>query len=438
MTSLPSSPAYARLTQWERIGLFVFASVIVAFGALVVLRSAYQETRKTDFGVYARAAHAIRVGNDIYHIHTCDDNGWHYCYPPPFAILMVPLADPFNWEERTGYLPFGVSVGIWYALSIGLGWFSVHQFAKYALPDAVPGSRRWWYARMVPIYVCIGGIGYTVSRGQVNVLLLALIAGMYAAAIQRRPIATGAWLAGAIALKVIPGFLILFPLVRREWRAAFGLALGSIVLLFILPVSVWGINGAIQNNLTFVDAVLAPGALGTGDQTRAKELTDTTSTDSQSFQAMIHNLRHPDPDNRPNTADSVTRLSHWAIGGVMTIITLIVAWRQPRPTAADQLVFLGCLTAIMLLLSPVSHVHYYTLGLPLVAGLWLKSLDERPGRLVSSRDTLIMLIGWGTITIAILLPYELTSIGREYGAGTVATVALWAFAMRELSRHQSS
>ena len=350
---------------------------------------------------------------------------------------MIPLADPFQWQERSGYLPFGVSVGIWYAIGIGLAWFSVHQFAKYALPDAVPGSRRWWYARMVPIYVCISGIGYTVSRGQVNTLLLALIAGMYAAAISRRPIASGAWLAGAIALKVIPGFLVLFPLVRREWRAAFGLALGSIALLFILPMSVWGIHGAIQNNLTFVDAVLAPGAIGTGDQTRAKELTDTTSTDSQSFQAMIHNLRHTDPDTRPNTADSVTRLSHWAIGGVMTLITLIVAWRQLRPTAADQLVFLGCLTAIMLLLSPVSHVHYYTMGLPLVAGLWLKSLSERPGRLVSSRETLIALIAWGTITTVILLPYEVTTIAREYGAGTVATVALWAFAMRELSRHQS-
>ena len=87
----------------------------------------------------------------------------------------------------------------------------VHTFARLVLPDAATGTRRWWYARTVPVYVCLGGVGFTISHGQVNVLVVTLVAGMFAANVAGRTTRSGMWLAAAITLKVIPGVLLLYP-----------------------------------------------------------------------------------------------------------------------------------------------------------------------------------------------------------------------------------
>src|SRR4029077_11203265 len=75
------------LSALERVGLALLALLVVAFGGLTVLRSAFQHERKTDFGVYARAGYAIRTGLDPYDKAVCDDRGWHYCYAPAVVRL---------------------------------------------------------------------------------------------------------------------------------------------------------------------------------------------------------------------------------------------------------------------------------------------------------------------------------------------------------------
>ena len=313
---MPSpSPASEPLRRWERATLVAVGLFLVLFGAVVVQRSAFSERRMTDFGVYARAAWAVRTGQDAYQV--TDDNDWHYCYPPAFAILMAPLADPDHGADRTFYMPYAVGVVLWYLFGLACAGYATHALARAVLPDAARGSRRWWYARTMPLYVCVGGIGFTIARGQVNVLLVALIAGTFAAAMAGRRLASGVWLAGAVALKVIPGYLLLFPLLRRDGRALAGVAAGAVVLFVLLPAAVWGVEGAVANNRKVLDGVLKPGTTGDGDLTRAKELTNTTSTDSQSFAAVIHAHLYPDRGTRPAMASVETRLAHWGIGAAL-------------------------------------------------------------------------------------------------------------------------
>jgi hypothetical protein len=433
----PPLPALgdARLYRWERAGLALLAVALVAFGGIVLMRSALQTARKTDFGVYCRAAHAVRADKPIYDKQTCDNNGWHYCYPPPFAVAMLPFADPFDWQDHAGYLPYAVSVVAWYLLSVGLIGWSVHRFAAAVLPGEVPGSRRWWYARTVPAYVCAGGLAYTLARGQVNILLVALIAGMFAATCRGHRFRAGLWLAAAVTLKVIPAYLLIDPLVRRDWRNLLGVAAGCVVLLVAVPAAVWGWGGMVENNRTFVNVVLAPGALGGGGQL-AKELTDTAATDSQSFQAAFHNLTHPNAATRPANADKAAKLFHLALSGLLTLglLAAAVVWGI-RPHPAERLIFLGCATLAMLHITPVSHTHYYALGLPIAAGLWLQGLRDHPGRVRCDRPTAVMLAGWGVLTAVMLLPYELPTLLRMNGAGPAASVALWAFGLRRCVRY---
>lgn len=450
---MTDDPAARPLSALERVGLALLALLVVAFGGLTVLRSAFQQERKTDFGVYARAGYAVRAGLDPYDKAVCDDRGWHYCYPPTFAVLMAPLADPFRFEydRVSGYLPFWASVAIWYALSVFFVGYAVHAFLKAALPDAVPGSRRWWYARLIPVYVCVGGIGYTLNRGQVNLLALALVAGMFAASVRGRWLTAGVWLAGAVALKVIPGFLALYPAAvwlrgPGPWgqrvaglaKTALGTVLGLVILLGAIPAAVWGIEGAVEKNLKVVDAVIAPGATGEGDQTRARELTSAIATDNQAFQAAYHNWQHPVRSERPWEYSPLTRAAHWATGGFMAVVTLLAGWRWLGPTAADRLILLGCLTAVMILLTPVSHMHYYAMVLPLAAGLTAKGLLARPGSVWPAARVLGPLVAWAVLTALPLLPDDPFLLMRDLGLATFATAGLWAVGIREMTRHPAS
>ncbi len=427
------APGDQPLHRWERAGLALLLVGVTVFAGLVLVRSAFQRERKTDFGVYARAAYVARQAGDLYAVTTCDDRGWHYCYPPPFAVLMAPLADPFVWvTDRTGYLPYWVSVLVWTVLNLLLAWLAAHTLANAVLPDGVRGSRRWWYARTVPLYVCLGGLGFTVGRGQVNVLLVWLIAGLFAAAVRGRAFTAGLWLAAAVCLKVIPGYLSLFHLVRGEWKAAVGLLAGSLVLLGAVPAAVWGVGGTVEQNRTFVTAVLAPGAFGDGDQTRAKELTEATATDSQSVQAVAHNWLHPDRATRPADFDRWAKLVHLAVIGLLTLATAAAGWFARDRSPAGQLTLLGCVTAVMLLATPVSHMHYYAFGLPLVCGLWLGELARRPKAAVAGGPVVWATAGWGVLTTLPLLPGQPFDAFREFGLGTAATVGLWAVGVARL------
>ena len=205
------------LTKIEKAGLILLLIVALAFGGLVVKRAAFMQRRMTDVDCYLRAAWAVRTGQDLYEI--LDPNDWHYNYPPLFAILMTPLADPPPEADRAGMLPFPVSVAIWYAVSLGCLGLGVHWLAG-AIERTSPNPqvreqrafcRRWWALRIVPILACLLPIGHTLMRGQVNLLLLALLCGMAAATLRGRSLLAGGCLAGAICLKVFPAFLLLFP-----------------------------------------------------------------------------------------------------------------------------------------------------------------------------------------------------------------------------------
>ncbi|MBX9625454.1 MAG: glycosyltransferase 87 family protein [Gemmataceae bacterium] len=425
-----------RLRPWERAGLLLVLLVVVAFGAVVELRSAFQSSRRTDLGVYTRAGWAALNGGDLYsHV---DDHGWHYCYPPPFAVLMIPLAEPPPDLPRAGTLPFPVSVAVWYVLSVGCLAYAVHAFAGAVLPGDRRWSRRWWYARTIPVYVCLGGVGHTLGRGQVNLFVVALVAAAFAASVRGRRLASGAWLAAAATVKVIPGLLVVDPLVRRDWRALAGGVVAAVVLLGVVPAVVWGPARAVELNKTMAAAVLAPALSSGADRTRAEELHGARATDSQSVRAAVQAWLYPDRDTRPDEPDPRAAAAHWLSGGVMLAVTALVGVRRLTAAPADRLVYLGCLCVLMLLLTPVSHMHYYAFALPLVAGLWLRGLARRPGAACADGRTVAALVGWGVLTAVPLFPGPVFDRLRECGLGPAATIALWAFGLATLARPRDS
>src|SRR5207244_3517752 len=164
---------------------------ILLFGALVEIRAAFLTRRMGDFGCYARGAWAVRTGADLYDV-TCD-NQWHYNYPPFLAIVLLPLADPPLGQDAAGMTPYALSVGIWYVFSVLCLVAAVHTLSRAleensedpTLRGQPAGCRRWWALRLWPILICLAPIGFTLMRGQVNTLILALLCGLVAGLIRR-------------------------------------------------------------------------------------------------------------------------------------------------------------------------------------------------------------------------------------------------------------
>jgi hypothetical protein len=409
------------------LGLALFFVGFLAFGVVVEMRSAFLKRHMTDLGVYLRAGWAVRTDADLYSV--TDDNSWHYHYPSLFAIFMVPLADPPPGADRTGMLPFGVSAALWYVFSLACLALAVHLLAgalEATSPDpalrAQPhGCRRWWAWRVGPVLACLPPIGHTLMRGQVNLLLLLLLCGMAAALLRGRRLQAGFWLAGAICLKIIPAFLLVYPIWRRDRRCLAGCFLGLVLGLGVIPSLVFGPARTWAYFQEWDQALRQP-ALGAGsDQSRAKELIEVTATDSQSFLAIIHNTVNLERATRPTHPSARTRVAHWLIGGVLTVLTILAAgWRRDR-AAAREVIFLGALIVLMMLLSPVCHLHYFCLLVPLILGLAWAAAERRPSAW--------WIVVWGLVIInglASVLPHlPGLEMLRDVGLVTYASLLLW-------------
>src|SRR5260370_24585629 len=113
---MQGTTVHDRLHRWERWAVVLLIVALVGFGVLVEVRSAFLERRMGDLGCYLRAAWALRTEQNPYDV--VEDNLWHYNYPPLYAVLMMPLADPPQGADSAGYVPYAVSVGICYALNV--------------------------------------------------------------------------------------------------------------------------------------------------------------------------------------------------------------------------------------------------------------------------------------------------------------------------------
>jgi hypothetical protein len=413
----------------ELLGLLAFFLVVAVFGVLVEIRTALQQTRKGDLNVFLRAGWAVRADADLYAV--TDDNGFHYHYPPLLAILAAPLADAPAEADRTGMLPYAVSVAICYVLNLLLLAFAAHHLAgtleqtmagRFRLSGR-SGCRGWWALRWLPVLACLLPIGHTLMRGQVNLLLLALFAGFLADLLRERNFRAGLWLAATICIKIIPAFLLLLPLWRRDGRCLAGCAVGLVVGLILIPVTVLGPVRTLECYREMTRTVLLPGMGGGDDASRADELTNQTATEGQSILTVLHNSLYPDLATRPPRATPVVRLVSLLLGGLLTLTTLTAfGWRH-RAEGLDLVLFFGLLVLDMLFICPVCHLHYYSLALPLVTALMADRWQRHEG--LSLGPWLLGLLA--VFAAANFLPQlpNMTLL-RDCGAAMYGTLLVWA------------
>jgi hypothetical protein len=421
-----TTPATAPLSRWGKIGVVGFFVFLLAFGGMVEFRSALLSRRMGDLDVFLRAAWAVRNDADIYAI--TSDNDWHYLYPPLYAILMTPLADPPKDADPTGYVPYKYSVAICYLLSLLSLFVGVHVLAS-AMEDRIFAAgqptycRRWWLLRILPVVICFLPMGHTLMRGQVNVIVLALLCAATAGWIRGQSFRAGGWLAFAICIKVIPVYLLVYPIWKRDGRALLGCVAGCFVGLVLIPVAVFGPERAKTHYDTYAKAFFGPLLNLTKDERNKEEI---AQTDSVGVRNALHNWMYPDASERPDDMHIAAKLTYLVLGFVMTFITL---WpgtlRKSESTALCAPQFAG-LIVLMTLFSPVSHSHYLLFCLPVVMSLLAYSWQGQPTLQVPWLLTGCFIVFNVTMAIAYLPGLEIL---KDRCAALFATLPLWVIPM---------
>ena len=425
------------------IGLWIIA---VGYGCLVEIKGALDQNRHTDVGTYFSAAWAIRIGSDPYS--ATDLNGWHYTYPPLLAVLISPLADAPPGMLRPGLLPYPVSVGLWYALSVLFLVAGVSRLAMAVivavrkqngvdsnkLVDPITTRRwawRWWMLCFWPVLLCLPVICRSVIRGQVGPLWLMLICMMIANVMEQNNFRAGLWLAGAICLKLIPAYLLLYALWRRNTRLLIGCATGLLLGFVIIPWAAMGTHLFITANEHYLQNFVLPAITGGRiDPVIEHELTDPRTSDTQSIVAILMNCGHlllGTP--RTYTPPLFAKVGHILFALGMTGLTLAAAGVRKRFDSIDELLFLGLLSTAVLPIAPVCHPHYYILMIPVIMGVIATFIAPRGQQRVT----------WSWIFLLAIIPlaHIFTScpsiqVLRDTGIVTWAAILFWAAGTRLL------
>jgi hypothetical protein len=173
-----------------------------------------------------------------------------------------------------------------------------------------------------------------------------------------------------------------------------------------------------------------------GETTRDKELMQITATDNQSIQAVLHAYRHWDGATRPPQVDGATKLAHALNGIALTVILLIAYGRHRANEPIRDLMFLAGLIQVMTIVSPVSHTHYFCLGLPAVMALLARSQAKSPGHAWPTGPTLALIVMAGLLFALPMVP--VWEHRREAGLSLYGCLILWLGLVVQLWRDRKT
>jgi alpha-1,2-mannosyltransferase len=307
------------LSRQLRWVVAVLAVVLTAVSASWFLRQAHEwPVAGLDGRVYRDAARAFLDRADIY---SGRFQGLPFTYPPFALLVFVPLA--LVPDNAATLLMFAASAA---ALVVVVRWCQDYATRGRA------GS--WWLtvALAAPAAVAVEPVRTTLSLGQVNLLLLALVLGLDARGTRWSGVGAGL----ATAIKIAPGLLVAAQAVRSDWRA-----FGRGVLAFVAA--------------TALAAVLAPAATRTYFTSLLWDSSRPGGLDYLQNQSLRGVLARHLPDH----ASLV-----WLLSALLVLA--LGAW-VVRRHRRDPFYSLTAAALTGLLVSPVSWSHHWVWVLPIVA-----------------------------------------------------------------------
>jgi hypothetical protein len=320
-----------------------------------------------------------------------------------------------------------VSASIWYWIGIGCLLASIQMIATaledYGVAHGAPAppaySQSWWSARLIPLLLTLYFTLDGVNRGQVTQILLLCLSAGGVSILRGRSFRAGLWVGAAAAIKLFPGFLLVYALWRRDKRFLAGAAV-AIGVGFLLPVVIMGPSAGLTAYRDFAGTRVLPEASGGGDPALAKELRATNSR-IQSFEYMVYDTLHPIREARAAEPPYGYLLAHMAIA---VLLTGGVLWVMRRPgDRLAEFLFFAALALLAVPILPFSRPHDYAFGVLPLAGLYAAEWQSDGGPRWPIAIAAIAFLA------ASILDTDNQTWALEFGLATYASLALAGLAL---------
>lgn len=348
-------------------------------------------------------------------------------YFPAFRVMTMPLA--LVSLPMAALLFTLLSGGL---LAVGIGRLARTTAARKAAPWAVILALTFPY------------LHDTLAIGQTSLVVLFFIMVMWECLERRDERRAGLALCVATVLKIVPGILIVWLLVRgRRLAAVWGLATTALLVL-ALPTLTLGWRETVRAHQEFARVALVEhsvvGVLSADAPPRAR-------FSNAALPIVLRRVLTPtDIDPVPGRPPRYVNVATVGLGVLVTLWIVIsvslltVSIRSTRRSVRDGAGEMGTLRAtadlgvwccLLLLLSPVVSTHYLVLMvIPLVPSVLLCVAPSSAGSTRSARLAARAGLAWWVLgLIALLFP-----TARAMGASWFAVAGLWA-ANLAIARH---
>lgn len=324
-----------------RLKVWILAVLVLGTTGIVVLDE--MRNRFFDSKVYYGAVQYWFLDHGMVYDWLRTGTPYGFTYPPFAALVMAPMA----------YLPFPLVLVIATVATVvttGLVmWWLVGPMIRRA-------GWSTWFAFGVALCLAVSfePVRETLTFGQVNTLLLALVAGDLLLGVAKGRRWGGIGIGLATAIKLTPGVFILYLLVTKRWRAA-----GTAIVAAAAATLVSGAVATDQSREFWTSALWDTGRVGV-----------LSYVSNQSLRGFLARLPI-DP-----VASKI-----WIVG--VLILLGFWVWRVRKAAAAgDELGGLALTGILGCLVSPVTWVHHCVWLLPAVfrcidAGLSSRT-DKKP------------------------------------------------------------
>ncbi|MFD3743379.1 glycosyltransferase family 87 protein [Nocardia sp. NPDC058633] len=272
-----------------------------------------------DLQVYRLGIEAMRDGADMYGQlpKTSIGIGLPFIYPPFAAVALAPFA----------LLPWGAAKILYVVVSVAAVAWTLYLVARRYHPDRKQAALLV-AACALPLAMLLEPVRSTIDFGQVNLLLMALVATDCLLPKTRYP--RGMLIGLAAAIKLTPAAFVLYFLVRKDYKAAATAAA----------------TGAIATIASFALLPTESTRYWFGGLGNVSGLSGSAFHTNQSIQAVMARLH-------------ITGLPFdvlWLVLGALLLVLVVAAMRK----AADAPVIALSLNAVFtLLLSPISWSHHW-------------------------------------------------------------------------------
>lgn len=249
-----------------------------------------------------------------------------FIYPPFALIAAIPFA----------VVPWAVAVIGLFAINVACIFGTLYVVGRQAWPSSGTRGALLVATAGVPVALALEPVRETFSFGQVNIVLMGLVAIDCLAPKTKWPRGLGVGLAAAI--KLTPAAFLLFFLVRKDFRA----------------IIVAGVTGVVATGIGFLAAPEASVRYWTGGFTHAGGLSGSPFRTNQSFQAILARFGIEKP------------LLTILVAVLVLALLVIVVYSMRRSDPATAL----ALTAVLALMaSPISWSHHWVWAVPALAVL---------------------------------------------------------------------